>query len=72
MKKNDKDVVTYTEDEIRSDPYGFTLKEITKERMGQENIQHTTVHNSENWKQLHTFSCLFWLSPAADFLCLPF
>ena len=29
MKKNSKDVVTYTEDEIRSDPYGFTLKEIT-------------------------------------------
>ena len=38
MKKNDKDVVTYTEDEIRSDPYGFTLKEIT-EVLGEQEAQ---------------------------------
>src|SRR5574344_1986073 len=38
MKKNSKDVVTYTEDEIRSDPYGFTLKEIT-EVLGEQEAQ---------------------------------
>ena len=38
MKKNGKDVVTYTEDEIRSDPYGFTLKEIT-EVLGEQEAQ---------------------------------
>ena len=38
MKKNSKDVVTYTEDEIRSGPYGFTLKEIT-EVLGEQEAQ---------------------------------
>lgn len=38
MKKNSKDVATYTEDEIRSDPYGFTLKEIT-EVLGEQEAQ---------------------------------
>ena len=54
MKKNSKDVVTYTEDEIRSDPYGFTLKEITEVLGEQEPGIHCSSGTIDSSRPMRT------------------